>query len=125
MLKSCKKSSSFGKESKTEMGRQGEKIACKFLKKTKYKILEKNYKNKIGEIDIIAKDQDTIVFVEVKTKTTEIFGLPREMVDERKQRKIEQVATVYLMQNGLFNSKTRFDVVEVLDKQVHHIKNAW
>ncbi len=118
-------SKNIEKENHIETGKHGEKIACKFLKKNKYKILEKNYKNKIGEIDIIAIDQDTLVFVEVKTKTTEIFGLPREMVDEQKQHKIEQVATVYLMKKRLFNCKLRFDVVEVIDKQVHHIKNAW
>ena len=109
------------------IGDAGEKLAQKFLKKKKYKILETNYRNKIGEIDIICfdKQNNQIVFVEVKTKSGTQFGLPREMVDERKQRKIRNVATVYLMQNGLMESFVRFDVVEILGKEVNHLENAF
>lgn len=109
------------------LGNAGENKATKFLKKCGYKIIERNYKNKIGEIDIIAfdKKEDYLVFVEVKTKTGDFFGLPREMVGGFKQHKIEQVATAYIMGKGLTSSKIRFDVVEVLDKKVTHIKNAW
>lgn len=109
------------------LGDKGERIAVKFLKHHGYKILEKNYKNKLGEIDIIAfdKKEKFLVFVEVKTKSSDFFGLPREMVDEQKQFKIEQVATFYLMSKNDFETKIRFDVVEVLDKKVEHIKNAW
>ena len=109
------------------IGDAGEKLAQKFLKKNKYKILETNYKNKIGEIDIICfdKKEKTTVFVEVKTKTGTMFGLPREMVDDRKQRKIRKVATLYLMQNGLMDSLVRFDVVEILGENINHFKNAF
>jgi len=109
------------------LGNEGEKKATKFLKNQGYKILERNYENKIGEIDIIAYDktEDYLVFVEVKTKTSDFFGLPREMVGSHKQHKIEQVATAYLMDNKKINAKVRFDVVEVLDNNITHIKNAW
>ena len=80
-----------------ELGQKGEKMAQKYLKKQKYKILEKNFRTKLGEIDIICfdKKENQIVFVEVKAKTSDYFGLPREMVDEQKQQKIERVATLY------------------------------
>lgn len=114
-------------ESTIKLGLKGEKIAQKYLKKQKYKILETNYRNKLGEIDIIAKDkkENQIVFVEVKTKTTDFFGLPREMVDENKQRKIEQVAMSYLMINKLTEENIRFDVIEILNGELEHIKSAW
>ena len=109
------------------IGNAGEKLAQKFLKKNKYKILETNYSNKIGEIDIIAYDkkEDSIVFVEVKTKSSDFFGLPREMVDEHKIYKIEQVATSYLMAKRLVGKRIRFDVVEVFDDKINHLVNAW
>lgn len=112
---------------KRKFGDIGEKIAQKYLKKHGYKIVETNYRNKLGEIDIIAYDkkEDYLVFVEVKTKSTDYFGLPREMVDEHKQRKIQQVATFYLMFNRLVEQDFRFDVIEVFDLEVEHIKNAW
>lgn len=109
------------------IGDVGEKQAQNYLKKNKYKIIEKNYKNKIGEIDIIAfdKQEKELVFVEVKAKSSDAFGLPREMVDERKQHKIQNVATVYLMQHGLMESDFRFDVIEILAGELTHIKNAF
>jgi len=109
------------------LGNEGEKKATKFLKKQGYKIIERNYTNKIGEIDIIAfdKSEKTLVFVEVKTKTSDFFGLPREMVGSYKQHKIEQVATVYLLANNQIGNKFRFDVIEVLGNKIEHIKNAW
>ncbi len=110
-----------------ELGRKGEKMAQKYLKKQKYKILETNFNTKLGEIDIICLDkkEKQIVFVEVKAKTSDYFGLPREMVDEQKQRKIERVATLYLMQTHQTDVNFRFDVVEILGGSLEHIKNAW
>lgn len=110
-----------------ELGRKGEKMAQKYLKKQKYKILETNFNTKLGEIDIICLDkkEKQIVFVEVKAKTSDYFGLPREMVDEQKQRKIERVATLYLMQTHQTDANFRFDVVEILGGSLEHIKNAW
>lgn len=106
-------------------GDNGEEIAYKYLKKKRYKILERNYRNPVGEIDIVAKYRGMIVFVEVKTRTSDYFGLPREAVDEYKQDKIRRVALGYLKHNRLMNELTRFDVIEILDGKVTHIENAF
>ena len=106
-------------------GNIGEQLATDFLKKAKYKILERNYRSVIGEIDIIAKDKNTIVFVEVKTRSTLKFGLPCEAVDYRKQQKIHSVASIYLKNKKLEDSELRFDVIEVLDGEINHIKDCF
>lgn len=106
-------------------GAQGEEVAYKFLKKRGYKILERNYKNPVGEIDIIAKHKGIIIFVEVKTRTSDFFGLPREAVDEYKQEKIRRVALGYLKRSRAMDSRIRFDVIEVIDGKVEHIENAF
>lgn len=72
-----------------------------------------NYRNRLGEIDIIADDGDTIVFIEVKTRTTAAYGRPCEAVERRKRRKLTQVASAYLSQFGLWEKPCRFDVIEV------------
>lgn len=107
------------------LGVQGEVVAKQFLIKQKYKILETNYSNTIGEIDIIAKDKDTIVFVEVKARMSDRFGLPREAVTEYKQNKIRQVALGYLKHNGLLNRQVRFDCIDILNGKITHIKNCF
>ena len=113
----------------TQFGFKGESIAAGFLKRNGYKILEQNYKNKLGEIDIVAKDRDTLVFVEVKTRRSDQFGHPKWAVTPRKQRKISMVALYYLKEHRKSNLKARFDVVTVLDRQkspvVEIIKNAF
>lgn len=106
-------------------GDSGEEVAYKYLKKKRYKILERNYRNPVGEIDIVAKFRDTIVFVEVKTRTSDYFGLPREAVDDYKQEKIRRVALGYLKHHRLMDSLIRFDVVEILDGKVTHIEDAF
>ena len=103
------------------LGKKGESQAVYFLKQKGYKILKTNYANKIGEIDIICKFKEEIVFVEVKTRTTEKFGLPREAVTEYKQNKIRLAATLYLQANNMLDQKVRFDVLEVLDEEINHI----
>lgn len=110
------------------LGKKGEALVFAYLKKIGYKILKKNYKNIIGEIDIIAKDKDYIVFVEVKTRTSRAFGDPLEAIDETKQLKIRQVATMYLKQNRMLETNCRFDAISVLgDKfeDIRHIENAF
>lgn len=106
-------------------GQIGESIAVKFLKKKKFKILQTNYKNTVGEIDIIAKDKDFLVFVEVKSRNSEKYGRPSLAVTSVKQNKIRQVASVYLIKNKLTEAKCRFDVVEVLDQEINHIEDAF
>ena len=107
------------------LGNIGEILAKNYLKKKKFKILETNFKCKIGEIDIIASKNNIIVFVEVKFKSTKKFGLPREMVTLHKQNKIKLVASYYLQIKKLYNSICRFDVIEIFDKDINHIENAF
>ena len=106
-------------------GALGEAIAEKFLKKKGYKILFKNYTNAVGEIDIVAKFKDYIVFVEVKYKETAEMMLPREMVDVRKQNKLRGVASMFLQEKRMSDVLCRFDVVEVLGDKITHIENAF
>lgn len=106
-------------------GNIGEVLAVNFLKKNKYKILETNYSSKLGEIDIIALKNKTIVFVEVKARESKNFGSPCEAVTPYKQQKIRTVANYYLMLNGWVEENCRFDVIEVLDGELNHIENAF
>lgn len=109
-------------------GKKCEIIACNFLKKKGYEVLQTNYKNKIGEIDIICRDKEYIVFVEVKGRHSRLFGDPLEAVNLQKQFKIRQVATGYLLKEKKMNSSVRFDVISVLgdeDYEIRHIINAF
>jgi putative endonuclease len=114
---------------KQKIGEKGETIAERHLKKKGYKILERNYRTKLGEIDIIAKDKKTIVFVEVKTRRSWQFGNPKGAVTPAKQRKISMVALQYLKTIDRRNSRARFDVVAITatrdTPQIEIIKNAF
>lgn len=117
--------------SKNEVGKIGEKLACDFLIKNGYIILERNFRTRHGEIDIIAKDSDFMAFVEVKTRRSIKFGYPREAVDYYKQTKIKNIALVYLSRKKFKNLNLRFDVVDVIldnedkTKSITIIKNAF
>ncbi len=95
------------------LGKRGEELAVAQLKKLKFKILERNYKCALGEIDIIARERDTLVFVEVKTRASMDFGGPAAAVTSHKQRQLCRVALTYLSQKRLTNVPARFDVVAV------------
>ena len=95
-------------------GRNAESLATKALIEKGYDILENNFRNKFGEIDIIAKDQDTLVFVEVKAKTGEDFGLPEEMISRGKLQRVKNMAVIYLKGQ---NTQCRIDVVAVVLSQ--------
>ena len=115
---------------KIQLGQIGEKAAVDFLTRKGYKIVEQNFRNKIGEIDIIAYDNDMMCFIEVKTRNSDIFGSPLESVTLSKQRKIARVALSYLKFKGHSEVRARFDVVAVyLDgeqcRSVDVIKNAF
>ena len=103
----------------------GECKAAKYLVDKGYEIIETNYKNKIGEIDIIAQDENRIVFVEVKARATAKFGYPREAVNIYKQNKIKMVADIYLKSKHLTNSYIRFDVIEILADKITHLIAAF
>ena len=107
------------------IGNLGEEKACQYLVKKAYKILFRNFTCKLGEIDIIALNKNTIVFVEVKTRKDAEFGRPSEAVNFYKQRKIKNVAMVYLKLKGKMESHIRFDVIEVLNDKINHIENAF
>ena len=104
---------------------EGEVLAQKFLKKNCFKILETNFKNKVGEIDIIAFKNGFYHFVEVKARSSAKFGLPREAVDFFKQNKIRQVAQGYLISKNNYPAQMQFDVVEVLDGKITFLENAF
>ncbi len=107
-------------------GAKGEELAINFLKSKNYKILEKNYSNKIGEIDIIAQDKGVLVFIEVKARETLAFGRPCEAVDFRKQHKLRMTAQAYLQFKKTPYVDCRFDVIEILgDQIIGHIENAF
>jgi len=99
---------------KKALGKKGEEVALRFLKKKGYRIIEKNYVCKLGEMDIIAKEKDTLVFVEVKTRTTTEFGPPQLAVNSSKQRQLSKVALNYLKEKHLEEVKARFDVMAIL-----------
>jgi len=95
-------------------GPEGEAIAAAFLKKRGYKIVEKNFKCSIGEIDLIAWEGETLVFIEVKARSSAKFGGPEAAVTSKKQEKINRVALAYIQKEKLFNALCRFDVVGIV-----------
>lgn len=94
-----------------QTGRLAENMAVEALRKKGYQIVETNFGNRFGEIDIVAKDQDILVFVEVKAKKGEDFGLPEEMISRGKLQKVKNMATVYMKGESL---PCRIDVVAVV-----------
>jgi putative endonuclease len=96
-------------------GASGEKLACRFLRRNGYKILYRNFKGRSGgEIDVVCRDHDTLVFVEVKTRTREDFGRPLEAVDRQKQKRISRGGLAWLRMLDNPDILFRFDVVEVI-----------
>ena len=115
---------------KIVLGSMGEIAAQEFLKRKGYKILDKNFRTNLGEIDIVAKDKDCICFVEVKTRTSQEKGSPQESITKSKQRKLSQLALMYLKNKRLINKSARFDVVSVIqnspgENKIDIIKNAF
>ena len=114
---------------KKELGKKGEELALRFLKGKGYHIIEKNYVCKMGEMDIIAREKDTLVFIEVKTRTSNFFGPPQLAVNATKQRQLSKVALNYLKEKNLGDAKARFDVVAILLKEklkeIELIKDAF
>jgi putative endonuclease len=111
------------------LGREGERIAESYLKKKGYRLVERNYRCPMGELDLIALDRRVIVFIEVKTRSDFRFGVPIESVHPRKQRKMIQAALYFLSQRRLHDREARFDVVGVSwakgRAEVEHVKNAF
>lgn len=114
---------------KRRVGDWGEHIASQFLQKQGIRIIEQNFRCKIGEIDIIAKENDYLVFVEVKYRNNLSHGYPREAVNYYKQKTISKVALWYMKKYNLWNCSCRFDVLEILgeypDLRITLIRNAF
>jgi putative endonuclease len=113
---------------KLDLGNKGEDWAAKFLKEKGYKILDRNLTTPFGEVDIIARDGNTIVFIEVKTRSSDIFGQPFEAVNYRKQERLKKIALFYL--KGIKKHlPIRFDVVSIIYRngkaEISHIINAF
>lgn len=96
------------------LGNRGENAACKFLRQQGYRILARNCRSHWGEIDIIARDGDWIVFVEVKTRSSQAAGHPTEAVTKRKQTQLTRLALAWLKQRKLLDHRARFDVVSII-----------
>lgn len=111
---------------KRQIGGEFEQLAAEFLKEKGMSILEMNFRNRIGEIDIIAKDGEYICFIEVKYRTTNQWGSPFEAVNYRKQQQIRKVALYYLMRHGFHEwTPCRFDVIAFEGDKITHIENAF
>jgi putative endonuclease len=110
-------------------GEAGEALAARLLRQKGYRIIEANYRTPLGEIDLIARDGDTLVFVEVKARRSLHFGNPKWAVTPQKQRKISMVALYYLKTTGQSLAKARFDVVAihsaVQPPEVEIVRNAF
>lgn len=106
-------------------GLLGEDSAIKYLQNKGYKILERNYSTKMGEIDIIAEKDGVIVFVEVKNRENNRYGEPIEAVSKEKQRKIIASANYYIVKKKLFDHALRFDVISILRDNMEHIEYAF
>jgi putative endonuclease len=112
-----------------DLGKQGEEIALRFLKKKGYRIIQTNYSCKLGEVDIVATEKDVIVFIEVKTRTSLAFGPPQLAVTPAKQHQLSKAALYFLKEKKLENAKARFDVVAILlqpgVEEIELIQNAF
>ncbi|MEF9933639.1 MAG: YraN family protein [Clostridium sp.] len=111
-----------------QKGEQGEIKAMGFLEDKGYYIIDKNYRTRSGEIDIIAEYNNAIVFVEVKLRSSLRFGVPSEAVNFKKASKIKTVAFSYLKDNNLLDHTVRFDIIEVYKSEnfrINHIENAF
>ena len=108
-----------------DLGKKGEDMAQAYLQEKGYRLLERSYRCKFGEADLIMQQGNTVVFIEVKTRSSMRFGTPQEAVNARKQEKLARVAQSYLRERGLENAPARFDVVAVLGREVRHIPDAF
>lgn len=125
------KEDSFNKRSNFKsFGKRGEDLAQKFLEEKGYKIIKRNFTFGKGEIDIIAKDGDCLVFVEVKTRANYELGEPEYAITQRKQKQLKKIAEAYFYVNGLTEQNCRFDVITIVGDPnknpiINHIQNAF
>lgn len=113
--------------SKTQIGILGEKKAREYLRREGYEILACNFKNRLGEIDIIACRNGILSFVEVKARSSEDFGLPAEAVGAKKRQKIRELAEIYLLSADPAYEEVRFDIIEVYlrEDRIEHLEDVF
>jgi len=117
-------------QNKRSTGSKGEQIACEFLTKLGYKIIERNYHYGHGEIDIVAKDGEIIVFVEVKYRKSLEYGQPETAITKGKQKQIRKIAEAYIYERDIKDTSCRIDVVAILQlpkqkPEINHYINAF
>ena len=110
---------------KRQIGSIGEDMAVEFLKSRGVKILERNYQNRFGEIDIIGREDNTLLFIEVKDRKNESFGYPLEAVGFAKREKIRKMARFFLNENHYYHYNIRFDCIGIIGSQIEWIKGAF
>lgn len=113
------------------IGSYGEELATNYLLKKGYVLLDKNYRNRYGEIDLIFKFKDIIIFIEVKSRYNTLYGLPKESVTYFKQNRILSLCNYYIITKRLFNYNCRFDVIEIYfnninnDFKINHLEDSF
>ena len=110
---------------KREIGKTGEIKAAKYLESMGVNILERNYQNRFGEIDIIGKEGNILLFIEVKYRKNESFGYPLEAVGFAKREKIRKMARFFLNENHYYRYNIRFDCIGIIGSQIEWIKGAF
>jgi putative endonuclease len=116
----------FGDEKTTiEVGATGEDRAVSFLARRGLRIVERNYRCKVGELDIVARDGGVLVFVEVRSRRSDEFGSALDAISVHKRRKVTRVAAVYLAHRRPAFDQARFDVIAITGTELVHIKDAW
>lgn len=117
-------------KARINLGKQGEDLAAAFLQKKGFQIIVRNYRQKTGEVDIIARDKETLVFIEVKTRSNLLFGKPFEAVTTNKQAQLNRIALDYITRNKLLEQAARFDVISILIRkngkaEIEHLQNCF
>lgn len=111
-----------------KVGSFGEMLALRYLENSNYKILDRNFNTSYGEIDIIAKEKNEYVFIEVKTRTSKKYGRPAEAVNFKKEKHIQNASKIYIYKHKLENKYIRYDIIEIyfIDKEkyyINHLRN--
>lgn len=112
-----------------ELGRLGERLARSYLEEKGYTVLSQNYRTKLGEIDLVVKKNETIIFVEVRTRSSAVYGTPQESIDRYKQEKLIRLALQFCAHHYLYSQDLRFDVIAITlqdnEPKIEHIPNAF
>ncbi|MEJ5173663.1 MAG: YraN family protein [Hydrogenothermaceae bacterium] len=110
---------------RSEIGRLKEDMAVEFLREKGYLIIERNFRKRFGEIDIVAKDGNCLVFVEVRSRSYDTFGKALESIGVKKRVKLSKIGNYYISQLNQHFDEVRFDVVSITGDEIEHIKNAF